>query len=116
MERTCSTCDNEATASLQQEPLCQTHAQERLDELKEKQEVAEKEVEALKAEYERVCNKYDVNSYGEIDHQLNVENREDIDEGDVQIVNDAEAELASKQHELDYIAKQVNNLKKSMDR
>ena len=114
MNQTCSMCDSEASADLLQEPLCKSHAEERLAELENKKEVKSKELEAAKAEYNRVCDKYDVNSYGEIEHHLNVENREDIDESDVQIVNDAELELSGKQHEFDELKHKVRNLRKSM--
>jgi sugar-specific transcriptional regulator TrmB len=99
---------------LLQEPLCRYHAEVRLSELREKANELESEVKQLKDEYERLCEKYDVQGYGEIEHQLNVEGREDIDESDVQTVNAVESEYAAKRDELNGVEHNITNLERSM--
>lgn len=114
MTRTCSQCDAEATAALLQEPLCQDHAEERLAELEAEASTLEETVQDLKEKYDSLCNKYDVQSYGEIEHQLNVEGREDIDDSDVQAVNEAESEYAAKREELRGVEHKIDNLKRDL--
>lgn len=114
MNQTCSQCDSEAVAALLQEPLCQKHAEERLSGLEAEMANLKENVEELKEKYNQLCEKYDVQSYGEIEHQLNVEGRDDITEADVQKVNEAEAAYTGERHELQGLEKKIENLKRSM--
>lgn len=111
---TCNQCDKDATASVKQEPLCDEHAEERLEELQEKRDRLEEEFEEAKERYNELLDKYDVDSYGQIEHQLNVEGREDIDESDVQAVNEVEDEFAIKREELRGVEVTIENLKRTM--
>lgn len=114
MQRTCSQCDSEAVTTMKQQPFCENCGQDKLEELEAKQEVLEAELDAAEKEYERLQDKYDVNSYGHIEHQLNVEGREDIDESDVNAVSDAEDELASTRQELKGIEENIRQLEQGL--
>lgn len=114
MQRTCSQCDAEAVTTMKQQPFCEECGQEKLEELEAKQEVLEAELDAAEKEYERLQDKYDVNSYGHIEHQLNVEGREDIDEDDVEAVSDAEDALAAKRQELKGVEEKLRHLKQDL--
>lgn len=114
MNRSCSQCDTEATTVLKQEPLCREHAEERLESLEEEVDELSDEVQELEDEYNRLCEKFDVDSYGEIDHQLNVEGRGDIDEDDVRAVNNAESEFAGKREELRGLKYMRDKLKRDL--
>lgn len=52
--------------------------------------------------------------YGQIEHQLNVEGRDDIDESDVEKVSDAEDKLASTRQNLKGVEEKISDLKRSM--
>jgi hypothetical protein len=69
---TCAHCDDDASASLKQEPLCEEHARERLDTLKSDLAEAEDEYNQTKEEYDSIREELNVKSYGEAEHQLNV--------------------------------------------
>lgn len=114
MTRSCSQCDTEATTALKQEPLCREHAEERLENLEDEVDELSDEVQELEGEYNRLCEKFDVDSYGEIDHQLNVEER-DIDEDDVQAVNDVESAFAGKREELRGLKYTRDRLKRDLN-
>lgn len=111
---TCSQCDSDAVATLNQEPLCEKHAHERLQKLKSKQQRLQTEFEEAKQTYENLKEKYNVTSYGHIEQQLNVDNREDIDESDVQAVNEAEMELSHKREKLQGVEQSISSLKSDL--
>lgn len=114
MPRTCSQCTEESVLSHLQEPLCKEHAKQRLEELKEKRDKRKLEFEKTKQHYEDLKNKYNVRSYGHIEHQLNVEGRDDIDEDDVQAVNEAEVEFGAKREKFEGVQKQIERLEQKL--
>lgn len=114
MDRTCSECDSETVATMKQQPFCEKHGQEKLEELQSKKEVAEAEFEAVKKEYERLKEKYDVESYGEIEYLLNVEESSDITESAVDAVNDAEKKFSAKRQELQGINEKIKSLQQDL--
>lgn len=114
MYNSCSECDSSVVATMKQEPFCETHAREKLDELKSKREVVEAELEAAEKEYERVKDKYSVESYGEIEQQVTVGSRDDIDESDVGVVSDAEDEVVTKRRELKLLTEKIESLESDL--
>lgn len=111
---TCSQCETKSSVTLKQSPLCTEHARERLQELKEKKDKLSNEVETLKETYDNLCDKYDVSGYAQIEHQFNIEDREDITEEDVEAVNKAEREYVGKREQLQGVEKLISHLKKQL--
>lgn len=112
---TCAHCDNDASASIKQEPLCEEHARERLDTLKSDLAEAEDEYNQTKEEYDSIREEFNVKSYGEAEHQLNVENRDDITEDDVSTINELEVNFGAARERYNHLKRSVEKLGSQLD-
>lgn len=100
--------------TVNQEPLCEEHARERLDDLEAKQDLLESDVAEIEAKYNQLQEKYDVSGYGELEHQLNVEGREDITEDDVQKMNEVESSVGTRRQELRGVEERIRQLEQGL--
>lgn len=111
---TCAHCENDVEATLKQEPLCQDHAEQRLEQLKSDLKEIEEEFEKAKEKYNKIRDELDVNSYGQAEHQLNVENREDITEHDVNKINEIEVQFSGSREKYKHLKRSVNTLESQL--
>lgn len=100
MMRTCYNCDKDPIVTVNQQAFCEEHAQEELERLKEKEERLRNEFENAKEELENAKEKYNVKNYGELEHQLSVEGRDDITEEDVKEFSEIEDTYIMKREKL----------------
>lgn len=110
MSPTCSECDSEVEVRVKQRPLCETHATEHLGNLREDKTELQAEVDRLQSEHNDICDKYNVGGYGELEHQFSVEEREDVDESDVDRLNEVDAALAAAKNDLTGIKQTIDKL------
>lgn len=108
---TCIRCNStEIVAGINQKRFCEEHALKYLDELEKEKDHLEEEYNEAKQKYNQLREKFDVDSYGELEHQFNVEGREDITEEDVRNINNAESEFAAARNRFEGVKKKYETL------
>lgn len=111
----CNECagDTSAVTSVAQIFLCKQHATEKLTELEQEKQTQEQLLKSAKTKYKALCQKYDVDSYGELEHKTTVEEQIDISDTELETVKNAETEVAITQQNLRETTNKINELKQN---